>query len=138
MNDGVIWTDETLNAYAAGYFDGEGSVAVYKNGTGRSFNNLLTITNTDRVPLDRLCARFGGTVRQRTWSTTNRRSSFQWDITGAAAEEFARAILPYALTKAEQLRAFLEFRTLSGIPGCYSDRLALCDAIREMKVAPCL
>jgi hypothetical protein len=104
-------------AWAAGFFDGEGSVRTTANaGTARQPVARCTITNTDPRPVTKFHDMFGGCVYVRENKLRPRwRRSFEWTVQGAELDAFVRQILPYSVTKREQLELLVEFRKL--MPG---------------------
>jgi hypothetical protein len=90
----------TNNAYTAGFFDADGSCRMVK-GYAR-----VTISQTDRRPLDQFVKWFGGGL---TW-TTNRRTGqgrWVWNVTGEFAEEFLKAVQPYVILKKGDVKGIL-------------------------------
>ena len=93
-------------AYTAGLIDGEGSIfwqrRYNKNGTVRSYP-VVSITNTDRRPLDWVRARWGGKVYAHNSDLRDgRKLAFHWTLFGSKAEVFLVAVRPYLIIKAER------------------------------------
>lgn len=109
---------DIANAYAAGLFDGEGCVEVYMRGHGRTANCMrlaFSVSGIDLRPLDWLQATYGGKLwleAEPKRSDYRRRRLGRWRITSGAGVEFAQAIRPFLLVKAEQVDLWLEARTL--------------------------
>lgn len=100
--------------YWAGFFDGEGCVRIQKQPNGRyapSYTLTVGVTNTDLSILEHLREAFGGVVAdKRTMSNKPWWSkAWNWRLNGAAAAAFLRAIEPYAVVKAPEIRIGLEF-----------------------------
>lgn len=105
----VIW--------AAGFFDGEGCVRTTASaGKARATMARCTIINTDPRPVTKFHEMFGGCVYVRENALRlNWRRAYEWTIQGAELDAFVRQILPFAVTKREQLELLVEFRKL--MPG---------------------
>ena len=87
--------------WAAGLFEGEGTVTIAK--TGGSSRPGLTRTmaivgNTDIEVVRFFHERWGGTLRPRKPPTLRAKSSFEWSLAGAQAAYFLRDILPFVRT----------------------------------------
>lgn len=95
--------------YAAGFFDGEGSISlVAKNVEGRataSWMLCVTVAQMNPAPLIALRETWGGTVRG---PRTNGQS--EWRAQTKTAGEFLAAIQPYVIVKADVVALALEFR----------------------------
>jgi hypothetical protein len=108
------------DAYAAGFFDGEGTIqlnhAVRRLArNGREYHRYevwLSVTQYDRSVLDLLAARYGGKVYQRKSRATGDGRlhwRFDWVITALAAAKFLRVIRPHMYVKAEEADIALQF-----------------------------
>ena len=97
------------DAWAAGFFDGEGCIGAYHNGGGR-YQLAVIVTNTDRRPLDIFLELYGGTfgVNKKETDPKHRTS---WDVRlrGSEAEAFLRRILPYSVVNKDQIELVLNF-----------------------------
>lgn len=85
--------------WVAGFFEGEGSVNLVRNGSISA-----TIAQKDRRPLDYIRSRFGGSIQQR-----NDADMFDWHIHGARARGFLMSI--YGLLfprRQEQIRKVMQ------------------------------
>lgn len=125
---------EQLCAWAAGFFDGEGHVSVHPNGQ-RGFNMSLETSNTDIRPLERLREHWGGKIETRTMSSANRRQPYRWILACGEAETFALDCMGLCAIKGEQLRLYLQMRTLTGLPYMADQRLELANAMKELRRA---
>jgi len=84
---------EHASIYAAGLFDGEGSVNLPSN--GKRFRKIrVTVTNTCPELTSFLRNEFGGNVYV-VKAREGRKAQTEWVMTGASAIEFLRKILPY-------------------------------------------
>lgn len=101
-------------AWAAGFFDGEGSISVLhrkrKNNRAGWFALHLCVVNTNRDALLALQDQWGGGIYARP-PKPNRRPIFQWHLGDLAAEKFLRDVRPYLRVKAPQATLALEFRS---------------------------
>jgi hypothetical protein len=103
-------------AWAAGFFDGEGCVrASAASGKKKGYSARCTVANTDPRPISKFHELFGGTVSVRESKMLGQRRSFEWTIQGDELDEFISQILPFSMTKREQLELLLKFREL--MPG---------------------
>ena len=98
----IIVTDTEL-AYFAGFFDGEGCVAIYPK------KYVVSLTNTDIRPLLRAKELWGGFICSQ--SVESRRFAirvlYRWQIYGHSARPFLEAIRPFVLLKGEQIDCYL-------------------------------
>lgn len=101
--------------WAAGFFDGEGSVSVLRRVRGGFIEHMLAVAvgQNDQRPLLALRDEYGGSqCNSKTPS-----GCWRWRIHGGQAEAFLRRIRPYSIVKAEQIDLALEIRALVGKPG---------------------
>ena len=91
--------------YIAGFFDGEGSIGVYRNGRG-NFHLRTQLTQnvlpSSEALLSGLKERFGGNLARMRSSIYRRGEAFNWQLNGTVAAQFLRTIRPYLVLKAEQ------------------------------------
>lgn len=92
--------------WAAGFFDGEGTVSATKGG-GEGVM-VCAVCNTHFPSIDRLRNWFGGRVYV-TCGGGNQRPVKRWVISSRQAVRFALIIQPYTFLKAKQLALLLEF-----------------------------
>ena len=106
--------------YWAGFFDGEGCVwlnACQRAGCSRPQVSLkVAVSNTHRGIMDMLAEDFpppagrvlnsylGGPKDQ-----INRRQQFKWELSGYAAYEFLKLLLPHLIIKLDQALLAIEF-----------------------------
>ena len=102
-----------LLSWAAGFLDGEGCISVYNTQRAKDRNpqyqGVITASQTNRLPLDRLQSLFGGSVapvRQPDYSGT----CWVWRVFGDNMLKTARLLLPYSLLKKRQLELVIEFQ----------------------------
>jgi hypothetical protein len=101
-------------SYAAGFFDGEGSVSIAKRGEykGRQGYELVAqITNTYRDVLVMLQARFSGRIYTKNQSHSFGTKPCYWlRWTGPDAADFLREIYPYLVVKKGKAEVGLRFQ----------------------------
>lgn len=112
------------SAYAAGVFDGEGSVGLYKVTNGKSDKSYwsvkLAIVGTHRPMMEGLANHFGiGTFttqkrqavrRMPNGAETLGKQGWKWTVTSKAdVSAVLREILPYLIEKREQAEAILRY-----------------------------
>jgi hypothetical protein len=109
--------DALLCAYAAGFIDGEGCLAITgsrkSNGKAVYYVALMVVVQTDLIPLCELQAAFGGFIHtgRRTVSPSGKpkRIAYQWHLSGKRLRVCLQAIRPYLRVKAAQADRLLEF-----------------------------
>ena len=121
LRTGIVTDPE--RAYAAGFFDGEGAVMIWRRAgnfncidkAGRPYHRLhVTISQVDRKPLDWLKERFGGTVcqKKRPVVANNEKPVWQLAMSSIVPQQFLEAIYPFIVLKRERVDVALKFRTL--------------------------
>lgn len=92
-------------AYIAGFFDGEGSVGVYKNGKGVYHLRTQLVQNVSQASLtllDNLIKTWGGNGSIQTTKSTGAKK-FNWQLNSKKAERFLQDIRPFTRLKSEQI-----------------------------------
>ena len=99
---------DTIHAYFAGFFDGEGCVSFANDETPTP---RITIVNTVREPLDMAKELFGGNICFRSnESHPNHKFCYIWNIGSRSdIERFLLAILPYVCIKRPQVKLVLAY-----------------------------
>ncbi len=115
---------ETELAYAAGLFDGEGSVLFRTRPGGRYHDPLrvrkryhqidVSLSSTDLVIVVWLNERWPGTVNQHVYRNERHNPAWRWVRTGAKAEAFLRDARPYLILKAPQADLAFQMRATFG------------------------
>lgn len=97
-------TTSTELAYFAGFFDGEGMVAIYPR------KYVAALANTDVRPLQRAQEIWGGYICSQNADTRPAaiRDLWRWQIYGHNARAFLEDIRPYVILKSEQIDVYLE------------------------------
>jgi len=103
----------TKIAWLAGFFDGEGSVGIYENGTG-NFYVRLTLTNTDKATLERVqeILEENEIPSYCRWDQqkTNRKPRWQLLWLGSTKPmKLIDLLLPHLVTKKEQAELAKEY-----------------------------
>jgi hypothetical protein len=97
-------------AWAAGIFEGEGSIRI-SPATRRNLGHLTaTIANTDYEMLEWFNARWPGYFKVSSNVGTNWRPAWWWMIAAKKAAVFLRAIQPYVKTRRVQMKIELGLR----------------------------
>lgn len=103
--------------YAAGFFDGEGTVfAATRGGSNKSPTIMVLISNTVREPLDLLQQKWGGSICITSPRKANHRPVHQWAIAARKAAPFLRAIEPHCIIKRNVVRVAIEYCALMALP----------------------
>ena len=96
-------------AYVAGFFDGDGCVGIYRNGSGGfHLRTQVTqnVTPASTALLKGMQSRWdGGLSVQRTTHGTK----YNWQLSSSKAAAFLRDILPHLVLKREQAVLCLEW-----------------------------
>jgi hypothetical protein len=131
--------DPYFAAWAAGFFDGEGCVssgtATDRKGRHRARFQVI-VSQAVEAPLAELCDRYGGTVRLVPARNPVHKDQWRWQITGLAAADFLRDILPYLRVKREVTELGLQLLALIHRQGWrvtddeHAERLLLARAIK--------
>jgi hypothetical protein len=126
------------SAWAAGFFDGEGCVSIWRRNTGGKvyYSMKLDMYQVDKAPLDIFVLLFGGTVRPRPRPpslNTNSRDGWVWSQSGHGAAETLKIMLPHMVCKRAQAEIAIEFQRLKGRtgPNPYADPTAHFEKERE-------
>jgi hypothetical protein len=111
---------QTDRAYAAGYFDADGSVSASL--TGKSVSIQVSIANRDYAFLRRLENRYGGNFLMQKSGVG------QWRIYGTTATIFLKHIYRYVSYKHEQVKHSLQIVTRSDLSyrSKYTHALQVC------------
>ena len=96
MEDFTIW--------AAGFFDGEGSVTIIKSAYGLQ----ISVTNNYKTIIEEFARRFDGSIA--TTSRANRKNkTYQFFFSFKAAREFLTQVLPYLRVKRADAELALDY-----------------------------
>lgn len=113
--------NDTDIAWAAGFIDGEGCIAIRKrNGKGdKGYVLSLTATQVDALPLLKLSKIFGGAVGG-PYGSQSGRFYHTWTIVGKRAFDALVFMEPYLTTKSDEAHVGMLFQML--LPGVGSGR----------------
>lgn len=130
-------------AYFAGLFDGEGCVGLYNRSDGNGFASSISITNTNRIPLDELQSKFGGYVNSKKGIAKNFQLIHNWVIYGKSSVKFLNLILPYLRIKTPQVLLLLEYKNMSKNKFRYTPESLervnnICSEIKSLKKKVCI
>lgn len=92
-------------SYVAGFFDGEGSIGIYKNGSGNYFLRTQMTQNINPVVTEvftELHERWGGNLSLMRHDRYQRGTAYNWQLNGKRAADFLREVLPLLRLKREQ------------------------------------
>ena len=103
--------DGAEQAYFAGFFDGEGYVAIVLNGKGQHVLEC-SVTNTDRRPLDRMKELYGGKIITIPRRKPQHKQAWRWSCQSRTAERFLRQIYHHSIVKRERIELAIDFRNL--------------------------
>jgi len=101
--------------YAAGLFDGEGSVGISKRSSGQIFLQVQISMRCKEIP-EWFGNHFGGNavVYKQGKHALGSGPICKWSISGCSAHEFLEIIAPYLIEKREQAEVALEFPNGTG------------------------
>ena len=99
--------------YIAGFFDGEGCVAVYKSAGKHNSYGLRTQLAQNKTPestflFSILKDTFGGNLSEQV--TLTKRIKYNWQLNGDKAVAFLEFILPHTIMKGEQIRLAIDWQ----------------------------
>lgn len=96
---------ELDKAYAAGFFDGEGSVFIERPRQRRGFTVVVSMGQNDQRPLLWIQSLWGGRIVPH-----NKGRSFVWRCNSAIAGNFLKDIYPYLKVKERVVSLALELQ----------------------------
>jgi hypothetical protein len=111
---------DTEAAYAAGILDGEGSISVTRNHSGRWPSPQVSVASTDRELLEWLQVRFGGSISTKQPRQPQHSLSFDWKLTDRRALRFLMMVKPHLVIERKLrrcdllLQAYLECTPRNG------------------------
>lgn len=105
-------TTREINAYFAGFFDGEGYIGVYNTSTKfKNLNLRITIGQGTKEILLKGQNRWGGCVYKRI-DKRNDREHYVWEIVGQKASLFLDDIYPFVIVKKKQCTIAKAFKQI--------------------------
>ena len=108
--------------YIAGFFDGEGSIGIYKNGNGLFHLRTQLTQNCGRLSkliMDYLVLSFGGHYSKQI--TLSGGIKFNWQLSSMPAMRFLTVIEPHLILKRDQATFAIAWQTNRPLPS--RDRL---------------
>lgn len=87
-------------AWAAGLFEGEGTVRINKPSVRNWGALIVSVVNTDRQIVDWFQARWPGYMKAATGLRPEQRDAWVWVIAAGVAVDFLRAIRPFVVRDA--------------------------------------
>jgi hypothetical protein len=105
--------DATVYAYAAGILDGEGCIRIAKHSRsdgGLKYSARITVVNTSMALLEWFVSKFGGRIYEHHAGSENWRQCYRYEISGYAAGELCKAVLPYLVIKRRQAEIVIGFK----------------------------
>lgn len=88
--------------YIAGFFDGEGSIGIYKSGSGSFYLRTQLTQNVSTLStalLEDICARWGGNLSVQK---TSHGEKYNWQLNGKRAAKFLSDIVQELYLKKDQ------------------------------------
>jgi hypothetical protein len=139
--------DVALLAYVAGFFDGEGSIGIYRNGQGTFYlRTQLTqnITPDSQLLLEQLRATFGGNLSFMRARVYRGGAAYNWQLNGNLAARFLCAIPPYLRLERRQAEVAIEWQSGHLPPGrdsrgrmlAHPKDLAAASLLKQLKSEP--
>lgn len=119
--------NQTDLAYAAGLFDGEGSVGVIyrkshsKKSTMRTFGVTASVSMVDEESIVWLCSTFGGRVDVSNRTKTGRQV-YRMQMAGRTAADFLEKILPYLKLKRSRAEVAIKLARMARPRGAEKGR----------------
>ena len=86
---------DTELAYAAGLFDGEGSISLVRQKNNRSHSPQVAVASNDLEVLVWFRKRFGGSIVTKRPRKSTHSVSYDWRLTDRRALTFLQLIRPY-------------------------------------------
>jgi len=112
-------------AYAAGLFDGEGTVTLAKHHSSDPFRRpVVSMTSTTRELIEFMHRNFGGNIRSQKVYQEHHKQSWAWKAEYTDAVECLKLLCPFLLEPSKIHRAKLilsEYAILTVRNGKYSD-----------------
>lgn len=110
-------------AWAAGFFEGEGSVSVGSTGAGRTVTRIhVEVAQVDRSPLEWLAARWGGNVYDCQPKSHRGRPFHRWVLNVPATKVFLADIRPFVVRERVQQRIDIALACLAAKTNTHQNR----------------
>jgi hypothetical protein len=118
---------DTELAYAAGLFDGEGSISLVRQNNNRSHSPQVSVASNDCEVLVWFQKRFGGSIVTKQPRKPTHSVSYDWRLTDRRALTFLRIIRPYLVIERKIRRIDLllnDYVTCTPRNGRYTKEMA--------------
>jgi hypothetical protein len=120
--DEAITVTESDLHWAAGLFEGEGTVTIAVRNRDETYRIVVSIANTDRQVIDWFQSRWPGYVQGAYGKRPRRKPAWYWTLIGPRAEAFIRQLRPFLRTervrrKVELAIAFRDHQHSTGHKG---------------------
>ena len=118
---------DTELAYAAGLFDGEGSISLVRQKNNRSHSPQVAVASNDYEVLEWFQKRFGGSIVTKQPRMPTHSVSYDWRLTDRRALTFLQLIRPYLVIERKIRRIDLllnDYITCTPRNGRYTDEMA--------------
>jgi len=107
-------------AYWGGFFDGEGSISIYRYQNkspyhvSPTYSVQMSLSQVNKQIVDLFSQRFKGTRAIRKHRIPNARTQYYWSARGRRAIAVIKELLPFLRLKRSQADLALEFHTRKG------------------------
>ena len=118
---------DTELAYAAGLFDGEGSISLVRQKNNRSHSPQVAVASNDCEVLLWLQKRFGGSIVTKQPRKSTQSVSYDWRLTDRRALAFLQMVRPYLVIQRKIRRVDLllnEYIACTPRNGRYTEEMA--------------
>ena len=118
---------DTELAYAAGLFDGEGSISLVRQKNNRSHSPQVAVASNDCEVLLWLQKRFGGSIVTKQPRKSTHSVSYDWRLTDRRALAFLQMVRPYLVIQRKIRRVDLllnEYIACTPRNGRYTEEMA--------------
>lgn len=96
---------KTELAYAAGLFDGEGSISASRSShSPANWRVIVAVSMCDKAPVEFMARVFGGRALEIKQKTKSGKAIYQWAVYCRNAAEVLKLLLPYLLVKSDKAR----------------------------------
>jgi hypothetical protein len=93
-------------AWAAGFFDGEGSIIIYNREKEGRYGFRLAVGQRSRKPLEKLEKIFGG----KTSAKPRTKDCYYWQISAVQAKNALILMMPFLVVKSEEAEIGIKFQ----------------------------
>lgn len=121
------------NEYAAGYFDGEGSITISYARQKRFYRIVVQIGTTDSRIVKLFHKRWGGSIN--TWNPRkpNRKLVWNYRVTGHKANNLVTDLLPHLVIKRKAALILIQFHNTVRGQGSYNQYNRMPSKIRQLR-----